>query len=63
MSMTHPPTPTNGIHKVEMPDGVQRIRSVSHELTVARNEMIRAHNRLNEFLERGTVPEDLKRSG
>jgi hypothetical protein len=42
---------------------VQRIRNASHELTAARNEMMEAHHRLNEFLERGTVPEDLKRSG
>jgi predicted urease superfamily metal-dependent hydrolase len=45
------------------PEGVQRIQNVSHELTEARNEMMKAHNRLNEFLERGIVPEDLKRSG
>jgi hypothetical protein len=45
------------------PDGVQRIRSASHELTAARNEMMEAHHRLNEFLESGIVPEDLKRSG
>ncbi len=44
-------------------DGVQRIRNASHELTAARNEMMEAHHRLNEFLERGTVPEDLKRIG
>jgi hypothetical protein len=42
---------------------VQRIRSASHELTAARNEMMEAHHRLNEFLESGIVPEDLKRSG
>jgi hypothetical protein len=32
------------------PDGVQLIRNVSHELTEARNEMMKAHNRVNEFL-------------
>jgi hypothetical protein len=45
------------------PDGVQRIRNASHELTAARNEMMKAHDRLNDFLTAGIVPEDLKRSG
>jgi len=45
------------------PDGVQRIQNVSHELTEARNKMMKAHKRLNEFLEHGIVPGDLKRSG
>jgi hypothetical protein len=45
------------------PDGVQRIRNASRELTEARNEMMQAHKRLNEFLETGAVPDDLKRSG
>ena len=44
-------------------DNVQRIRNASKELTIARNEMMRIHHRLNEFLETGTVPEDLKPSG
>jgi hypothetical protein len=42
------------------PDGVQRIKDASNELTVARNEMMAAHDRLNSFLERGVVPDDLK---
>jgi len=42
------------------PDGLQRIRNASHELDVARKEMMKAHTRLNEFVERGIVPEDLK---
>jgi hypothetical protein len=44
------------------PDGTQRIHNASHKLTEARNTMMKAHRRLNDFLERGTVPEDLKRS-
>jgi hypothetical protein len=45
------------------PDGVRRIQNVSQELTAARNEMMKAHHRLNDFIEQGIVPEDLKRSG
>jgi hypothetical protein len=45
------------------PDGVQRIKNASNELTSARKEMMTAHKRLNEFIEHGIVPEDLKRSG
>ncbi len=45
------------------PDGVLRIQSVSHELTEARNKMMKAHNRLNDFIERGIIPEDLTRTG
>ena len=42
------------------PDGVQRIRSISHELSVAEQRLARAHSRLTAFLDSGTVPEDLK---
>jgi hypothetical protein len=45
------------------PDGVQRIKKASMELDVARKEMMKAHTRLNDFIERGIVPDDLKRSG
>jgi len=45
------------------PDGTQRIHNASHELSSAREAMMKAHNRLNEFLESGAVREDLKRSG
>jgi hypothetical protein len=31
-------------------------------MDVARTEMMKAHARLNDFIERGIVPEDLKRS-
>lgn len=45
------------------PDGTQRIHNASRALKAARDEMVMAHNRLSAYLERGTVPEDLKRSG
>jgi hypothetical protein len=44
------------------PDGIQRIHNASREMDAARKEMMAAHSRLNAFLERGIVPEDLKRS-
>ena len=45
------------------PDGIQRIHSASRELSTARKEMMKAHSRLHDFLSRGIIPEDLKRSG
>jgi hypothetical protein len=45
------------------PDGVQRIHNVSRALKLARDEMMIAHNRLNAFLERGIVLNNLKRRG
>jgi hypothetical protein len=45
------------------PNGAQQIQNASNALTIARKEMATAHNRLNDFLNRGVVPEDLKRSG
>ena len=45
------------------PDGgYQRIKDASEQLSIARREMMTAHNRLNDFLAQGIVPEDLKRS-
>jgi hypothetical protein len=44
-------------------DGIQRIKNASHALFIACKEMAAAHNRLNDFLSRGIVPEDLSRSG
>jgi hypothetical protein len=41
------------------PDGAQRIHNVSRELSAARKEVMQAHTRLNEFLSRGIIPEDL----
>ena len=43
-------------------DGFQRMKNVSLQLSMARNEMNTAHHRLNEFLERGIIPDDLKQS-
>jgi hypothetical protein len=43
------------------PDGVQRIRSVSHELSVAKKRLATAHSRLADFLDTGAIPEDLLR--
>ena len=45
------------------PDGVQRTKNASNELNVARKNMFTAQKRLSDFLERGIVPEELKRSG
>ena len=42
------------------PDGVQRIRSISQDIANAKESVARAHSRLTEFLDHGTVPEDLK---
>ena len=42
------------------PDGAQRIKNASHALSIARKEMATAHNRLNDYLSRGIVPDDLK---
>lgn len=45
------------------PDGTFRITQASHELSTARAEMMKAHRRLNDFLSRGVVPEDLGQPG
>jgi len=42
------------------PDGVQRIKNASNQLSVARKEMARAYARLSDYIERGIVPQDLK---
>jgi hypothetical protein len=42
------------------PDGVQRIKNASNALNVARKEMGTAHSRLNDYISRGIVPDDLK---
>jgi hypothetical protein len=47
---------------VPHPDGALRIAHASRELSTAREEMMRAHRRLNDFLSRGVIPEDLKAS-
>ena len=45
------------------PDGVQRIRNASFDLSCARAELMRVHNRIQDYLIRGIVPEDLKPYG
>ena len=45
------------------PDGTQRIHNASRQVTSARTAMLRSHRRLNDFLGRGIVPDDLTRSG
>lgn len=40
------------------PDGSQRIQNAAHALAAARNEVMRAHSRLDEFLARGGVSVD-----
>jgi hypothetical protein len=45
------------------PDGTQRIHNASRELSTARKEMMKAHDRLYNYLDRGILPEDLKRTG
>jgi hypothetical protein len=41
---------------VPHPDGTLRITKASHELSAAREEMMRAHRRLNDFLSGGVIP-------
>jgi hypothetical protein len=45
------------------PDGTQCIEDASRKLIAARKAMGRSNNRLNDYLSRGIVPLDLKRSG
>jgi hypothetical protein len=50
------------------PDGTHRIQNASRQLAAARQELMKAHTRLNDFLNSGAVPEDIvsegpKRSG
>jgi hypothetical protein len=42
------------------PDGTQRIHNASRERSQARAGLMIAHNRLNDYLARGAVPDDLK---
>jgi hypothetical protein len=44
------------------PDGTQRIHKASRTLSAARQEMMMAHERLHDFLTRGIIPEDLKKT-
>jgi len=40
------------------PDGTQRIQNASSKLRAARDDMKRAHSRLDTFMTAGIVPED-----
>jgi|SRR3954468_11105816 hypothetical protein len=42
-------------------DGTQQVHNASHQLTTARDQMMNAHRRLNDYVEHGIVPDDLKR--
>jgi predicted naringenin-chalcone synthase len=44
------------------PGGVQEIKDALKRLTVAREQMSAAQEKLNEYLQRGIVPDNLKRS-
>jgi hypothetical protein len=48
---------------IPYPDSTLRIHEASRELSAARKEMMTAHSRLNDFLSRGIIPNDLKRAG
>lgn len=53
---------TTGIPSgASQPGGTQQIHNVSHALSEAREAMMKAHSRLSDFLEKGIVPDDLKR--
>ena len=45
------------------PDGIQRIQNAARELAVARKKVKEADADLNEYLNRGIVPEDLRETG
>jgi hypothetical protein len=45
------------------PDGTQRVKNASRELALARERLMKAHNRLNDYLSRGIVPDGLKGDG
>ena len=45
------------------PNGSQQVQNASAALAEARKELMRAHNRLNDYLGRGIVPDDLKQTG
>jgi hypothetical protein len=45
------------------PDGTQGIKNASSKLSTARKELKKAHTRLNDYFERGVMPDDLKGSG
>jgi len=42
------------------PDGTQRIHNAGRLSAQARNKVVIAHNRLNDYLSTGIVPEDFR---
>ena len=44
------------------PDGSQRVRNASREVSISRGEVMKAQNSLNDYLSRGVVPDNLKQS-
>ena len=48
---------------IPSPDSSLLLRQASRDLSEARKDMLRAHSRLNDFLNRGVIPEDLKSLG
>jgi hypothetical protein len=42
------------------PDGTRQLANASFKVAVARSELTTSHNRLNDFLSRGIIPDDLK---
>ena len=44
---------------VPHPDGSQRVQNASREVSDARHQVMKAQNRLNDYLSRGVVPDDL----
>ena len=47
----------------DLVEATEHANVASRDLATARKEMMKAHNRLNDYLGRGIVPEDLRRSG
>ena len=45
------------------PDGSQRIQNAAYALAAARNEVMQAHSRLDDFLSRGAYPVDFEPGG
>jgi hypothetical protein len=47
---------------IPYPDGSQRIQNASHDLSAARQALTEAQRRLNDFVNRGIVPDETKRN-
>jgi DNA-directed RNA polymerase subunit RPC12/RpoP len=44
-------------------EGAERLHKASRDVSIARIGMMKAHNRLDDYLSRRIMPEDLKRTG